>query len=339
MQKNSGFILVLALMILTVVLVITTQIFNAGNIFSLISRTAIDREKAKRLALSGVQIAMAELFTGTGEQPEEQKKLLSTLVPVINRWQTIELTAERDGFEGELRVCVVCEQGKFNLNTFYDFQKKKFIDEDKPSGGMRKVAEDLFRRVRDLMGGKDLFPAFEKLLKERGYPFNDVTELFASPDFSVFKNAVFYAPPQAEQQVKRPIYLTDLFTVSVATTALEPWLFSDAVCAVFDLARPAYGDVKKRSEDLKNSLPLLKQKMNWNADWDAVLRPLYGKDFTSLPKDIDSLLNSQFEPSTFSVVSYGKVGKISQRVLVVVDKHSKKRSGASPYIIKRMYWI
>ncbi len=338
--SQKGYILPLTLMILTVVLIITTQIFNSGTIYSLIAQTTVDREKAKRLALGGVQVAMSQLFTTSSEQQgEEQKKLLAAVVPSINRWQNFEFTQEHDGIDGSLRVCIMCEQGKFNLNSFYDFSKKKFVDEDKPTGGMKKVAEELFKRLKDFVGGKDLFPAFEKVLKERGYPFNDVTELFVSPEFTPFKNFIFYEPSQ-EKKAKPPVYLTDLFTVSTVTSRLEPWLLSDSVCAVLGLSRATGGEIKKRAEEINNVLKNFKPKINWTTEWDIFLKPLYDRDFTSLPKDINFLLESQFEPKTFSVLSYGKVGNITQRMLVIVEKHlMKKRSSASPFIIKRMYWV
>jgi hypothetical protein len=340
-HAQKGYILVLTLMMLTIVLVLTTQIFNGGTIYSLIAQTTVEREKAKRLALGGVQVAMSQLFTTTSEQPIEKPQLQKALVPALNRWQQFTFTQGRDGIEGALQICVMCEQGKFNLNAFYDFPKKKFINEDQPNGGMRKIAEELFKRVKDFVGGKDLFPAFEKLLKERGYPFNDVTELFASAEFAPFKNLVFYEPPSdQEKKGKRPVYLTDLFTVSTQKELIDPLLFSDSVCAVLGLARAQDGQIKKRTEEIKNLLQNMKPKIDWKADWDTILKPLYGKDFTSLPKDIDSVLDSQFEPLTFSVLSYGKVGKISQRMLVIIEKHTnKKGSSASPFIIKRMYWI
>jgi hypothetical protein len=326
-------------MILTLVIIVTTQIFNSSTMYSLITQTTVEEEKAKRIALGGVQVAMSQLFTGTEQNDESQIKLLARTVPSINRWQRFPLTEEQEGIDGQLELCIICEQGKLNINTVYDFSKKKFIDEDKPNGGMKTIAEQFFKGMKEYTG-KDLFPVFEKLLKNRGYPFNDVTELFSSPEFSLFKNTIFYEPPTAGLKGKRPVYLTDLFTVDTSSIRMQPWLFSDSVCAVLGLSRAGDGEIKKRAEEIQGMIKTVKVAADWKTDWDKFLKPLYGKDFTSLPKNIDSVFDSQFAPLTFSVLSYGKVGKIIQRMLVIVEKHSvKKGSSASPFIIKKMYWI
>jgi hypothetical protein len=307
--------------------------------YSLITQTTVEEEKAKRLALGGVQVAMSQLFTGTEQSDESQMKLLARIVPLINRWQRFSLEQEQDGIDGQLELCIMCEQGKLNINHVYDFSKKKFIDEDKPNGGVKKFTEQFFKALKEYTG-KDLFPAFEKLLKSRGYPFNDVTELFQSPEFSPLKNAIFYDPPTAGTQGKRPVYLTDLFTVDSSSIKMQPWLLSDSVCALLGLARAGDGEIKKRAEEIQGMIKTVKVAADWKIDWDNFLKPLYGKDFTSLPKNIDSVFDSQFAPLTFSVLSYGKVGKIMQRMLVIVEKHSvKKGSSASPFIIRKMYWI
>ena len=48
-------------------------------------------------------------------------------MPTLNRWQTFELTEEIDGLDGEIKLCITCEDGKLDLNQWYDFNKKKFI--------------------------------------------------------------------------------------------------------------------------------------------------------------------------------------------------------------------
>ena len=71
------------------------------------------------------------------------------------------------------------EEGKININRAYDFEKHAFIGEGQPNGDMKQVFQDLFELIKDTLNA-DLFADFERFLKERKYPLNDVTELLKS---------------------------------------------------------------------------------------------------------------------------------------------------------------
>ncbi len=351
MNKHTqpGFILVLTLMILALAIVITTQLFNQGSIHSVFAKTVVEREKAKQIALGGVSVAMSLLTVKPqadkakeGGAVDEDQALLKKILPGINRWVAFNLQEDTEGIDGQLRICISCEQGKIDINKIYDFNKKKFVGEDQPKGDMKKIMQSLFKSMKDWTD-KDLFPAFENFLKTRGMPLYDVTDLLAIKEFNVFKDVLFYAPPVAakgEKQTKRPVYLMDIFTIDSNKLTIQPWLLSDSLCALLNLRRAQDNELKKRTEEVGGLLKVFKKENQWATQWNTILKPIYDKDFTSLPKDIDSLLAPQFESHTFSVLTYGKVGEIEQRLYTILERQVQQQKGSNPhFVVKKIYWI
>jgi hypothetical protein len=342
---HDGYILMLTLMLLTIGLAITTYLFNTGTVHTIYARTITEREKARNLALSGIQIALSQLHTiqkekkdDTAEKLNAEQQLLMTVVPVLNRWQRFNLVQESDGIDGQMGVCISSEDGKFNINSFYDFERKKFIGENQLSGDMKQVAQDIFKRLKEFVHNKDLFPAFEKCLKERGKPLQDVTQLLSQKEFAVFKDTLFYAPPTEQEKEKRGVYLMDIFTVESRSAMLEPWLLSDSCVALYGLMRAQSNDIKKRKEMMQKMIRELKKNEPWATAWNRVLKPLYGKDFNHIPTLITALLTQQFEPSTFSVLSYGKVGTVTCYSYAILERVSEKKSSI-PFVVKKIFLI
>ncbi len=156
-----------------------------------------------------------------------------------------------------------------------------------------------------------------------------------------FKQHIFYEPP-SEKEEKRPLYLTDIFTLWSGKKTLQPWLFSDSMSGILDLQRATSGDVEKRKQSLNKWLENFKQKISLPDDWENVFEPLYEKDFGSLPKGIEAFLSFTFEPETFSVLSYGKVGDVTQKLFAIIQRTvstKKDREQSIAVTIKKIYWI
>lgn len=366
MMQRNGYILILTLMVISLSVVLVTFIATRGITFFPFARIERDREKAEMLAFGGVQLALSQLAGGQEEQKKpaagtkepaamaqaenkEQQKataLLTTLLPILNRPQKIQFNKGRDGFEGVLNICVMSEEGKLNINEIYDFEKQKFVNEGQPQGDMKKMLQELFIRLEKLTGGKELFKGFEKFLKDRQYKVNDATQLLSIKEFSiVFRENVWYQPPEQTKDTtkkeQRPVYLTDLFTVWSGTAQVEPWLLSDSMRALLDLKRVEPQD-KDEKESMKERLKKFKTQATWSSDWNTLLAPLYGKDFSKLPQGIDVLLRPTFGGATFSVLSYGVVGSITQKIVAIVERRessSKERDARFDVIIKKLYWL
>ena len=87
-------------------------------------------------------------------------------------------------------MLVLGSEGKININRLYDFEKHHFLNEGQPQDDMKKMFQELFGLIKEQIQA-DFFTDFEKFLKERKYPLNDVTELLNIKGFDVFKNTCF----------------------------------------------------------------------------------------------------------------------------------------------------
>lgn len=344
--NKDGYLLVLTVMLLSIILIIVSHLAHRSVIQIYFDNTMIEREKAKVLAQSGIQLALHQLIeSGKPEEQKEQKdqktkenpqqKFLEKIVPSLNRFQEFTLKKSIDGIDGTIKIALCCEDGKININELFDFGQKKFKNEGKNQDG-KKIAQDVFASLKKFINNKDLFGPFEQFLKQRLYPLHDVTELLTIPEFQkAFKVTIFYEPPTKEHPTTKSIYLTDIFTVFSNHVTLQPWLLSDCVCALLNLKRAEFNDYEKREKYLQKNIPAEQQGVA--QVWDKQLQPLYGKEFKALPKSIQELLQS-FEPRVFSVLSYGTVGNMVQKLCAIIEKKSTSVEGQE-FIIKKVYWL
>lgn len=343
MKNNRGYIIPLVLMLVSMAVLLVTVIYWRGSVYVPFMSSMLKQERARQLAMSGVQVAMSQLavvpVSQDNKKPgqlDQDKAFLTEILPTLNRWQQFILKKDVDGIDGEIRICMGCEDGKIDLNAIFDFEKKQF------NGNWKKIIELLFARLKkDMNIETNLFEPFEKLLKERQYRFNDASELLTLEQFQVFAGKVFYVPPTKDEKDKRPIYLMDLFTTYGSTDKLQPWLFSDSVCAVLGIKR-ATPEVKQRKEMIKSWIQHFSSDTNWQQKWNELLKPVYGIELQSLPNGIDSVLDNKFDPRMFCVVSYGRVGEVIQRAYAMIERIEHKGKDSVSYYdckIKKFYWI
>lgn len=350
--NKSGFILPLTLAIIGLFMFLATYITNKSLIFGSYTKTMVAREKSRQLAFGGIQLAIAQLARtpekqeekapaqnketakDKQEQPSEAKFLLKNILPILNRAQRIILKQSIEGLNGTIIMVIGCEEGKININKLYDFEKHIFVGQGQAQGDMRVVFQELFTLIKEQMG-VDLFEEFEKFMKERKYPLNDVTQLLTIKGFEVFKNLVFFDPLAPAVSGKKAIYLTDIFTVSSSRRTLEPWLLSDSMASLLKLKidiekKPDYGQL------LKN----FKEKSDWKNDWAKSLQQRYGIDFNALPKSIVQLFNPSFEPKTFSVLVQAIVAKVSVKLFAIVEREKGTSKDAPMQVyIRKIYLV
>lgn len=230
-MKNSstghGYIMIVTLIVVCLAVALVTVVANRGTAYLPFLQTLTDRQKAQELSLSGLQLAMSQLAyadvvskeeteksdekkaqnggqepdkeakTGDGAGSAQAKKMLTTLLPVLGRWQTFKFDMVKDGVDGQVKFCIMCEDGKINLNELYDFQEHKFVT---------KEAQSFLEGVCAPLGkdtpGEDAFKALADFLKARDDKVRDVTELVTLKAFGQFKNMLFYAPDEAQARRK-----------------------------------------------------------------------------------------------------------------------------------------
>lgn len=364
-KNKNGYILILTMLMIAGITAIVTYIFNRGMVQSSLASTIIAREKARALALGGLQVALAQIsYSQPIKPPEKQqgasapgapvqphpnpeqeaaKELMMTILPTLNRFQTFELQEPVDGVDGMLSIALMSEEGKINLNEIFDFKTQKFKNEGKPTGDWKKILQELCKKIDSATRGQDLFAALTAAYKKQeGVKFDDVTQLLLAKPFEVFKSHIYYEPPHKDlKQVKRPLYLTDIFTVDSTNSNLDPWFFSDSMLAVLDIKRAQLGDEVQRTKEVKNWLQKYKTVTNWKADWAAFLKPLYEKDFVQLPKLLEGVLVSSAQPTVFSVRVHANVGSVEQQLFAIIERvgHSQKDEIVYAGKIKKLYWL
>lgn len=349
---RDGYIMIFTLLVVAAAMVVVTYVGHRGSFYMPFSSMILAREKAKQLALGGVQVGIAQLAKiakkeedkggkEDGKEAQEsniqEKDFLRRILPVLNRWQISNLVEAIDGIDAQLRVCIMCEDGKINLNRIIDFEKHVFRGDEK--SGWKAIMQELCKIIEQATKSEGLFTAFEKIVKESTHEFNDATELITHKAFQSFQDTLFYHPPTLDQQPV--LYLTDIFTVWSRSDKLEPWLFSDSINGLFGLPRVEVDDVKKRTEQVESWIKNFKTRSNWQQDWQTLLMPIYGKELRTLPKNIDSVLKPTFVPQYFSVLVEAKVDEVTQRLYAIVNRIDNSRGNNIEYTIEiiKLYWL
>ena len=353
-QTKPGYVLILAVLITAFMTISIATLINRVLVFNRLTRVYKDREQARLLALSGLQIACAQLSAAHGSETNKkqsgapasvtispgnsptttspQKGMeLPKLIPLINRWQQFNFTESNDQIDGSCQIYIASEQGKIDLNSLYDFKKKQFVKEG-PLDGL-KICQAVAKRLGSIMNPTKFVDALQSLFKQHTQPLADVTLLFTHKEFSAFKNTVFIEPTT-------PLALLDIFTThpnSTNKTSLQPCLLSQSLCTMFELTNMGNISIQKLETALKNAQSA--ESTAWSSRWDSTLAPLYGKKLSTIPQEFVTLFNQKFEAQAFSVISYGTFEGIVEKIYAIVYKQQGSRDKPTAYCIHTVYWI
>lgn len=338
--QQSGYVLVLTLMIASILVLIVSAFFNRSTIQVFFDKSALDREQAKSLAMSGIaltysmlNIEKAEKEPGKKEE-SPQKLFLKKVLPILNQWQTITLTQEADGLDGTIKIYIACEDGKVNINQLFDFKQHKFFNEGKEAQDAKKFFQELFNLIKPFIGGKDLFPSFETALKQRQSPLIDPTELLTIKEFqTAFKTTQFPQPIDT----KKVVFLCDIFTTTSRGKTIQPWFFSQGLQALLGIQRATLDKQKKSIDTITENFAGYTGSVE--QAWTTFLAPWYNKDYKALPATFKGFLQNSFEPRIFSVCCHATYGEITQRIFAIIEKQEKMAENSSPFIVKKIYWI
>jgi hypothetical protein len=308
------------------------------------------KSQAHLLALVGVQVGMAQLvdfFTekkegagGTGgeekkKQPnpdEQSKKTLMQLLQRLNQKQSFALQKNVEGISGSIEILIGSEDGKIDLNQLWDFKNNQFVFEKQEN--KKKLVQELFGRIEKLSKTSDLYASLQKKFKERGYIFNDVSELLVIQEYKKFAAHLFYG--ESEKKEEEPtLYLTDIFTIWTGKQKLSPWLFSSSWQRILDLKSVQQSNIEQILKEFKKS-------MQWPTSWDKTAALLYEKNFNNLPKNIELLLDAKFEPKIFSVLSRGIFDKTTDKVLAILELETTQEKDGTKKIevkVRKLYWL
>lgn len=352
-RNKSGFILPLTISILGLAIALVTYMVNNGRAFTPVTKMMIEREQARMLARSGIEIAMSQLSMPDKKEDQGAKKdavlekkdvkqeesLFSYIMPRMNVWQLFPLKQSIEGLQGEIGICVMSENGKLDLNTLYDMSKGELADSAN-SG----IIDGLFKGLEKSIDRTELRKAFEEKIKERKRKWDDVSELLTIKGFDAFQDRLFYEPPvkDGSKEKKQTLYLTDVFTLWSGKKTVQPWVFSEGVRNLLDLPSAESMAIEEKKKIIAEIVKTMPESLAWPDGWNKYLKLWYKKDFAALPKGVDSMLDTKFEPTVFSVVCYGKVGKTIQKAFAILERAKASDEKDRPQINVRMskfYWI
>jgi len=224
----------------------------------------------------------------------------------------------------------------------------------KPPGfGYRDVLQNVFKGVVKFIQGKDFFGNVEKYLtnkamfetifdKRRG--LDDPTEFFRMGDGKVFKgfrDNIFKKIFPKGEKPKETVYWMDIFTPNVLyPEGLNPWFISESLQTIFGFKGKKGGSIAARKAKIKKLLKDFSFREKYGQlkivlpqDWNKIFAQLYGVKWENLPKWLKPIISKEFAYNAFSVVSYGTVGGVTQKIYATiwvrvvrdVDKEKKKQ--------------
>lgn len=314
------------------------------------ARTTKDTEKARALAFGGIQIGISQLVSVAlkeeeqnkekeGEKKEEeiwQKKFLKLVLPTLNQWQEFVLTEKADDINGTIKICIMCEDGKININSLYDEKEKKLIPAKKEL--LQKLG---FEKIEQAGITHNLISSFENFFKERQYKVQDVTELLKNKEFDFFKERIFFEPisPEKKEEEKKT-YLTDIFTAWNEKQTIEPWLLSHSLNVLLGFKQLS-GSGEERKKMVEQVIEKFKVMSQWSEDWNTILAPLYGKEWSAIAEPVQQSFSQIFDPRVFSILSYATVNGVTQRLLAIVERVSAPQDDRYQFHakIRKVYWL
>jgi hypothetical protein len=331
-NKQPGFILVMALFIISVGSILVTSLLQRAIAFDRLHRVLVKQQQARILALNGIEIARAQL---SNPLEIDKKAVDQNLVPFLytDLEQTFKLTDEKDAIDGAIKLYITCEEGKLNLNKAYDFQEKKFIKVDKELDAQTVLALG-DKIIQQKFSLENFAQSMGQLFQTRAKPLEDITQVI-TPKMS---GDIFY---DIDSQDKEYVAFTDLFTLATSDFTIQPLYLSSSWAQILQLEKQKL-DKKQRLEMIKK-LSAGKAPINWATAWKELLAALFKKEYTVLPESIKKILASKIEVTTFNVISYGTVDNgagmaVTQKVCAYLEK-SQTQQKTTVYTIKRLYWL
>lgn len=353
MHNKKGYILFLLFSILSVCSVLISLCFSRTMVYQQLMKLVTNQQQCQQLALSSINLAQAILAPQkevkengdkkalTNDKQKEDQALFKKILPYFNKEKKFKLTEKIDHFDATIILSIQSEHGKLNLNSLYDFEKKKFINEGKPND-CKKLCTWLFGRISEITGKQNLMAAFENILKKRELEFNDPLELLADKDFKEqFTDNIFI---NFEQKNKK-IFLTDIFTVYTEPEAqnsidpvasmINPWLFSMSWQTLLNLnvkENLSKEDIQKFTDKISNQSYATSNKQPnpqtggsfYENYWNECFKDFYQKEYKDLPQEIKSILTTSFEANIFSLLVKARIAETVSSIFTIVKANTKQ---------------
>ena len=357
-DTKSGYVLLVTLMLIALGIGLISTIVQRALSYQRLMHVVVDREKARLLALGGIEIALSQVSFIQEDKPEQennkeaQEKLtpyqrwLMQLMPVINTWQQVTFSKDKDKLDGTLSLYISSEQGKFDLAKLLEAPSDT-SDTGNNKSEKNKAQEQVRAFVNELISkqasGIKLLDTAQQLQKQLGRSLEDATELVRDKTVqTAFQDKLFVQQDKQEKKdEKAGVYLTDIFTTRSRSGKLNPWFISKSLSTLMEFG------YKHMDQELAKQL---RPKMNWATDWDKIFKNIYGKPYQSLPQALRDILNTEFEATAFLVISSATVGTVTQKLAALLEKsdflsqpYTTQKAipgpGSSVFAVTKLYWL
>ncbi len=331
--KKSGFIFILTLSILSILTVLITSIYNRVVLYAPYASALKKREQAKMLALGGIEIAIAQIEQIINppeekktkeKEDKKQKNRLVDLVEILNSWQDINLDDLTEIKNPSLSVYISSQQGKINLSSVYDTEKKLFKIDQTTGVDYGKMLLELGEL------GKKLVKDLPNFLTKRSYEPQDLTEFLTLSAFKEFEHKLWI-----KKEETGPFFM-DLFSLSSGKKTINPLCASVSLQEILGFSLPTKTD-KESKEKLSKIIENLGTTGSVEKAWNQGLDKIYQKEWKDIPEQIKKLFTLEYEPFLFSVVSYARVDSVTQKIYALVKQESHDK--IKRFVIERIYWI
>lgn len=351
LNKKPAAILIMTLLFLTGIIFLIQQFTKQVAIYYRFSNIIVAKEQSKMIAMGGVNLAIAQFLgspkikskksslTEANESEEDKasqdktlqtqeadnKEFLERVLPHMNRWQVFKLNEKLEGIDGEVRFCIISEEGKINLNEIFDFEKKE----------LKKDYIYLLDKIKfnnKTLEKLEISKVLSDFFKKRGKKLDDVAQLHSIPELKDIP--LFYEPPRTNLKKGETEYrndsLYDLFTIWSEKSTLDVLFLSDSLCDVLKIRRPTFNDSIIMKQKFKQVIKEFKANIGSNVlqNW-SILQHIYDKKPSDLEK-LQRLFSQKFDPRVYTVLSSGTVRGIEQKLMAIIRYNDSENETLQP---------
>ena len=364
-QNKPGYILILAVLLTSALVVICTNLFYRSTAFVGLSSTIIQSQQAKQAALASLQLGISRLSLPAPAEANTnvpvEHQFLTHIFPIINTWHEYKFTEEESGFDGTAYFAIASEAGKFNINEI--LKNYLILKNDSKTGGGATLYIESLKKIFKNFGqwaGKEWHEQLLKFFDERKYYLNDTSELLDIPSFSYFSKNLFFDYPKNlknenrnfDDYSKPPIYLMDVFTIFSQGLKLQPFMISKSVQEILNF---------HSSEEQAEKLAAIEKIISWEPEktdpkkpkskkdkqrefWENTITPLYGVSFDAVDSNVIDLMDPMTKPYYFSITATAKVGDITKSLyailqLRIIDQDQVITHENITLDLVKLYWI
>ena len=313
-QHKSGYILITTLLLLMACSAIVARYVYKLSTIRFTAQAFANKQRASALAIGSIDLVMDMLQAPKDKKEEAAHR--AKLLQLMNTWRTYDLSEEVDGIDAQVKIYIVSEQGKIQLNSLYDFKDKKW----KTSPDGKKIVDlvsDAYKKDLDRIS---LTEQISNSLKDRGKPLYDLTEFAKIKELQKF--------------IQRQSFLFDVFSAEEMDATINPFGISAGLQKILGMKIPEKFEQKKLVEIIQK----IPAKVDWKTDWDNTLASFYGKRYNEIPQEIKQLFGTSLDGTVYSVIIQVTVNSAFQQIYAVLTKDLQENP-VKPFLIKKLVWL